>query len=306
MQVYSPTLVTLPTPQYHFMLELMLRILQHDDLDTSHYAVRFWTSFYNQLKKLKKGQVDHRLLFDCYGRVYDIARDKCNLVRRPHDEETESSIETELLEMACSGEKGEMVFKEYRVFFVDLFQTIYKLLLAESGAEQGNQQYFAPVFDLLRTSLTDKTVEFQVELALFLTKAINELCIEEGKKSVAAVLSCLPSLKGQEVHREALKLVVGCCRQIASCPMLLTQISGYILNSLADPVVSNYASYAFISLVECINKHHMEEFAVNLQRIYSSPMLDTLSDEAMNKFVAGHIEFIQAFDNQSLRTKYLF
>jgi hypothetical protein len=76
------------------------------------------------------------------------------------------------------------------------------------------------VFELLRNSMNSEQGEHQVELALFLTKSVNELCLEEGKKSIAAVLSCIPSLKGEQVHREALKLLVVCCRQIAKCPVL--------------------------------------------------------------------------------------
>jgi hypothetical protein len=36
-----------------------------------------------------------------------------------------------------------------------------------------------------------------------------------------------------------------------------------------------------------------------------SPVLETLSDETLNKFIAGHVEFIQAFKSLDLRARYI-
>jgi hypothetical protein len=67
--------------------------------------------------------------------------------------------------------------------------------------------------------------------------------------------------------------------------MLLPQIAKYILSSLAEIDISSYSAYAFISLVECIRDHHMEEFANSLLQLYQGPMLESLSDESLNKWV---------------------
>jgi hypothetical protein len=74
LEVLSPLM--LPATMCQFLLDLQLRILQHEDLDASHYAVRFWTSFYLQLRKPEKKNllVDNRLLLEYYAKVYEQAR----------------------------------------------------------------------------------------------------------------------------------------------------------------------------------------------------------------------------------------
>jgi hypothetical protein len=81
-------------------------------MDTSHHAAQFWTDFYVAVKKAdKKRCMDLRRLVEYYSKVYQCALEKCNLSKRPQNEEPESSIELELLEAAGSGDKGRMTFK---------------------------------------------------------------------------------------------------------------------------------------------------------------------------------------------------